>query len=291
VPVLGLGSSRMSLRARLAPSLSICLAAGCAPAVGPLFTTADAGDSAGLRLPDAGVVDAGNDAVRPGMRLQYQLQGALDQTADADLFVVDLFDTTSAQIEQLHARGRVVIAYVAAGSYEPWRPDVDTLPEAVIGEPLSGYPDEAWLDIRASSVRQLLVGRLARAVDSGFDGVLLASLDAYLTQSGHPLTAADQLDYNRWLAQQAASRGLSVGLSSDWAHADQLATLYDFAMHLNCLVNARCAELGPFREHGQPVFDLETSHDVDTTCARATDPSLPVTLKNANFDAWLAVCP
>lgn len=278
------------LRVWLAPSIFVCLVAACAPTVGPLFTSTDGG-SADTRLPDGGTADAGSSAVRPGMRLQYQLQGALDPTVDADLFVVDLFETTTAQVAQLHDRGRVVVAFIAAGSYEPWRPDVNGLPEAVIGEPLARYPEEAWLDIRASAVRQLMVSRLARAAANGFDGVLLVSLDAYLTQSGHDLTAEDQLDYNRWLAAQASVRGLAVGLSSDWAHASDLATHYDFAIHLNCLANATCTQLNPFRTRGRAVFDLETNRDVSATCAKARDLSLPVTLKNAGFDAWLSICP
>ncbi|MEY4514070.1 MAG: hypothetical protein RLZZ450_6192 [Pseudomonadota bacterium] len=272
------------LRARLASSVSLWFLVSCAPAVGPLFTSVDAGES-------TDTPDAGNTAVRPGMRLQYQLQGALDPAADADVFVVDLFETTPTQLAQLHTRGRVVVAYIAAGSYEPWRPDVDTLPDAVIGDPLPRYPDEAWLDIRATSVRQLMVSRLARAASNGFDGVLLASLEGYLTQSGHDLTASDQLDYNRWLAEQASARGLAVGVSSDWPHAEQLASRYDFAIHLNCLANSTCAQLAPFRARGHAVFDLEVSRDVSATCARAADLALPVTLKNSNFDAWLAICP
>jgi len=289
------------LRPWLALTVSIWLGAGCSPAVGPLFTSADAGPSDGTTPPnknaadaaarrDAGVPDAGASPVRTGMRLQYQLQGALDQTVDADLFVVDLFETTSAVVAQLHARNRVVVAFVSAGSYEPWRPDVSSLPASVRGEPLARYPDELWLDVRASSVRQLLTGRLALARDKGFDGVLLVSLDAYLTESGFELTATDQLEYSLWLAQQAAARGLSAGISSDWAHAGQLANDYDFAIHLNCLANGRCAELAPYRERGHAVFDLETSRDPGL-CDEATDASLSVSLKNASFDAWLMVCP
>jgi hypothetical protein len=289
------------LRPRLALALSICLGTGCAPAVGPLFTTADAsvtgaasapnGKAAdAARAPDTSAPDAASSVVRAGMRLQYQLQGTLDQTADADLFVVDLFDTSSAEVEQLHMKKRVVVAYIAAGSYEPWRPDVASLPDSVVGAALANYPDEAWLDVRASSVRQLMAARLTLAADKGFDGALLVSLDGYLTETGYDLTATDQLDYNLWLAQQAASRGLSAGISSDWSHADRLASAYDFAIHLNCLASGRCAELTPYRERGHAVFDLETSRG-PSTCSGSTSGSLPVTLKNANFDAWLVVCP
>jgi hypothetical protein len=82
------------------------------------------------------------------MQLQYQLSGTLDSSAEAELFVVDLFETTRAQIDALHARGRVLIAFISAGSLEPWRPDIDVLPAAAIGNSLPGYPDEAWLDVR-----------------------------------------------------------------------------------------------------------------------------------------------
>ena len=297
--------------------VSLWLGAGCAPAVGPLFTSADSGPASNTAAPadkspdaraatagsaqdasapdagapDAAAADAGKSVVRPGMRLQYQLQGALDQTTDADLFVIDLFDTTSAAVAQLHARGRVVLAYISAGSYEPWRPDVSSLPASVVGEPLARYPEESWLDIRASSVRTMMEGRLTMAVDKGFDGALLVSLDGYLTKSGHDFSATDQLAYNVWLAQQAAARHLAAGISSDWPHAGKLASNYDFAIHLNCLADGSCADLTPFRERGHAVFDLETSHDTATVCARAAGLSLSVTLKNDNYDAWLAVCP
>jgi len=299
------------LRPWLALAVSIWLGTGCAPAVGPLFTSADASQpsntppanakasdasaardsgaqDAGTR--DAGTRDAGTSPVRAGMRLQYQLQGTLDQTVEADLFVVDLFDTTSAAVQQLHARGRVVVAYIAAGSHEPWRPDVASLPDSVVGQALANYPDEAWLDVRASSVRQLMASRLTLAAGKGFDGVLLALLDGYLSETGFDLTATDQLDYHLWLAQQAASRGLSAGISSDWSHAARLADHYDFAIHLNCLASGRCAELAPYRERGHAIFDLETSRG-PSTCSGATMDALSVTLKNANFDAWLVVCP
>ena len=272
-----LSSSLARPRARfdLLVCLYLWLGGGCAPAVGPLFTTTDAGPA----------------IVRPGMRLQYQLDGVLDPSVDADLFVVDLFDTTSSLVEQLHTRGRVVVAYISAGSYEPWRPDVSALPATVIGKPLARYPEESWLDVRASSVRQLMASRLALATDKGFDGALLVSLDGYLTESGHDLTAQDQLDYNVWLSHQAAARALVAGISSDWVDAETLASDYDFAIHLNCLADGVCAELQPYRAHGHAVFDLETSHDATTTCARAAGLAVPVTLKNEKFDAWLSVCP
>jgi hypothetical protein len=236
--------------------------------------------------------DSGADrAVRQEMRPQYQLQGALDLRADADLFVIDLFETEVAAIERLHAQGRMAVAYIAAGTYEPWRPDVINLPAGTVGAPLAHYPREAWLDVRTSSVRQLMSARLTLAAEKGFDGVLLASLDGYLAETRHDLTSAEQLEYNLWLAREARARGLVAGISSDWAHAERLASHYDFAIHTNCLANRRCAELAPYRAHARPVFDLETRSDAATSCAEAALIDMAVTFKRDTFDAWLARCP
>jgi hypothetical protein len=269
-----------------------CLAAACGATAAPLFTSeADAGTAGGPR--DAGSAAAEAtvlERIRPGMRLQYQLTGAVDTEADADVFVVDLFETKRTEIERLHARGRVAVAYVAAGSYESWRPDVDALPKAAIGKPLSGYPEEAWLDIRDPSVRQLLVGRLTLAVDKGFDGVLLASLDAYLSDTGHDVSADEQLAYNVWLAQRAVQVGLAPGISSDWEQGALLAEHYAFAMDMGCMADQLCAALLPYERRGRAVFDVETEGDSTAICARARSMSFPVAFKNTEFDAWLLQC-
>jgi hypothetical protein len=225
------------------------------------------------------------------MQLQYQLVGTLDEVATADLFVIDLFESEPSQIASLHERGRVVVAYVSAGSSEPWRPDVGNLSASAIGEPLAGHPDEAWLDVRDASVRQMLLGRLKLAANKGFDGVLLCSLDAYLHDSGHDLDAADQLAYSLWLAEQASALDLAAGASSDWAQAPQLSEKYDFAIHFNCLANGSCAELKPYRARKRPVFDLETTGSAEQLCADARALDLPVTLKDDSFGSWFHACP
>jgi hypothetical protein len=279
------------LRGRLFACVAGWLCVACGVTRGPLFVALDADDPLGR---DGGAADARADAgaaVRQGMRLQYQLVGMHDANAAADLFVIDLFETSAAQVARLHAGGRSVIAFIAAGSYEPWRPDVDALPDAVIGEPLSGYPDEAWLDVRAASVRQLMVGRLTLAAEKGFDGVLLASLDGYLAESGHTLSASEQLEYNRWLADEAARLGLLSGISSDWSHAAELAEHFAFAIHVGCVASQRCGELAPYRQRGRPVFDLETAGDAAQVCADAARLDLSVTLKRERFDAWFHACP
>src|SRR6185295_17152155 len=52
---------------------------------------------------------------------QWQLTGPLDLSVDAQVFDVDLFETSAAQVDQLHAMGRKAICYLDAGTYEPFR--------------------------------------------------------------------------------------------------------------------------------------------------------------------------
>src|SRR3954452_25274265 len=59
---------------------------------------------------------------------QVQLTGALDTSFDVGLYDVDLFDTSSDQIQGLHAAGRRVICYVSVGTFEPWRNDAASFP-------------------------------------------------------------------------------------------------------------------------------------------------------------------
>ena len=44
------------------------------------------------------------------------------------MYDVDLFDTPVSVVASLHARGRKVICYMSAGSWEDFRPDATRFP-------------------------------------------------------------------------------------------------------------------------------------------------------------------
>src|SRR5690242_13781960 len=88
--------------------------------------------AAALLLPAAAPADAAPSpatapswAPSPSDRWQYQLQGTIDRNVDADVFDVDAFDVSKDTVAALHAKGRHVVCYVDAGSWEPYRPDKD----------------------------------------------------------------------------------------------------------------------------------------------------------------------
>ncbi len=65
----------------------------------------------------------------PGLTWQWQLADLpVDTNVDADVFDLDLFDTSPDVIRELHLKGRKVICYISVGSREDWRSDAEQFP-------------------------------------------------------------------------------------------------------------------------------------------------------------------
>lgn len=192
-----------------------------------------------------------------GVSWQWQLQGELNDGYVAELYDIDLFDTSTNRIANLQAAGHRVICYFSAGSYEEWRDDAGRFAVAVLGEPLDGWAGERWLDIRSPAIRDIMLTRLDLARDKGCDGVEPDNVDGYSNATGFALTADDQLAYNRFLAAAAHDRGLGIGLKNDLGQVDLLVDDFDFAVNEQCFEFAECDLLAPFVAQGKPVLHAE----------------------------------
>ncbi len=187
----------------------------------------------------------------------WQLSGSVNTTYDVELYDIDLFDTSEALIQQLHNAGKKVICYFSAGSLEAWRPDTDQFADSYVGKTLDGWPDEKWLDIRSPGVQTIMETRLDLAVQKGCDGVEPDNMDGFANRSGFDLTAEDQLAFNRFIANAAHTRGLSVGLKNDLDQIPDLVAYYDFAVNEQCFEYAECDALTPFIAQGKAVLNAE----------------------------------
>jgi hypothetical protein len=140
---------------------------------------------------------------------QWQLTTPVDPSVDAEMFDIDLFDNTASVVAALHARGRHVVCYLDAGTLEPGRPDSAAFPAAVVGKELPDWPGEHRLDVRRLDVLgPILERRVDLCRQKGFDAVEPDNVDAYANDSGFPLTAGDQLRFNRFLAEEARARAV-----------------------------------------------------------------------------------
>ncbi len=221
---------------------------------------------------------------------QWQLQGKIDTSVPAAVYEVDGFDVGRSVVSKLHAKGRRVICYLDVGSWESYRPDRDAFPKSVIGNRYEGYPNERWMDIRRID---LLAKPLRKRFDlcrsKGFDAVEPDNDNGYTNNTGFPLTASDQLRFNRWVAKEVHSRGMSVALKNDPEQAGQLADAFDFAVVEECFQYRECGQFSPFIDRGKAVFEAEYELSPSQFCRKAANLRFSAIRKSYDLFAkpWL----
>lgn len=232
---------------------------------------------------------------KPGQIFQVQFEGDIDLNIAVDVMILDLYETSTADVASLHNRDVKVSCYLNAGAWEAWRPDRDDFPESVVGFNYYGWPGERWLDIRQLDVLQpILEARLDLCLEKGFDGVEPDNLDGYQNATGFSITADDQLKFNRWLAQAAHERGLAIGLKNNPDQAHILVNEFDWITTENCFKQDWCEQASVFIQAGKPVFAIEYRQEgmqLNDFCDRAAKLQIDAILKNKSLDAWLAACP
>jgi len=206
----------------------------------------------------------------PDAAWTWQLTGTLDLSVAAQAYDVDLFEAPDAALVALHAAGRQVVCYFSAGSDEDWRPDHGAFTPAEVGNPVDGWPGERWLDTRSANVRAVLRARLALAAQRGCDGVEPDNVDGYQNAPGFPLTAATQLDFNRFLAREAHRLGLAIALKNDVDQVAALADDFDLALSEQCHEFDECGGYAAFTTRGKAVWNAEyaEAYRVDADGAR-----------------------
>lgn len=196
---------------------------------------------------------------------------------DVQMYDVDGFETSRADVAALHAAGIKVVCYLSAGTYEKYRPDADDFPARLLGAK-NGWPGERWLDIRElqkrdSVLRSIMDTRLDMCRERGFDMVELDNVDGYLNKSGFPLTAADQSYFNATLANDARSRGMSVLQKNDNEQIPTLLPYFDGALNEQCNQYRECTTkqngrfgLDQYVDAGKPVFQAEYKLSTKAFC-------------------------
>jgi hypothetical protein len=236
---------------------------------------------------------------------QYQLQGDIDTGRKVDMYDIDLFDAPQSVIDKLHTDGKIVICYFSAGTYESWRPDwanyFDFLETNVDYQgseaPFAGRLvdwNERWLDIRAIDLlKPIMTARMELAVLKQCDGVDPDNMDAYRNndETGIPLMAADQLIYNKWIAETAHSLGLAVGLKNDLDQLSDLVDSFDFAINEQCFEYEECSlYTSSFIAADKGVFGVEYSGSVCRFCPKAAMLQLSWMKKRLSLRSYRQGC-
>src|SRR3989304_4596952 len=152
--------------------------------------------------------------------LYIQYSGDIDIDQRVDVYNLDLFDTDSVMIRQLHKRGIFVMCYFSAGSFEDWRADAALFPKEILGNDMEGWPGEIWLDIRQIDLLEPII----------------------------------QLTFNIFLSNAAHERGLAIGLKNDLSQIPDLFSYFEWALNEECFSYKECDALSLFIQAGETLF-------------------------------------
>lgn len=190
----------------------------------------------------------------------YDLPGAVTNY-DQKVVAIDLFDTSKADINQLKSEGKSVICYFSAGTVENWRPDAGSFPTEAVGSDMDGWEGEKWLNTIHAGVRSIMANRVKLAEEKGCQAVDPDNIDGYLHATNFDLTIADTKDYLIFLANEAHSRGLLIGMKNAAEIAGDGSNFVknnmDFAVVEECYNYDECDQYSTFIELGRPVFAIE----------------------------------
>jgi hypothetical protein len=223
---------------------------------------------------------------------QWQLQeppkaGAL---LDVEMYDVDGFEASKTLVSKMHAKGIKAVCYISAGSWEKYRPDAGDFPPSVLGKS-NGWPGERWLDVRKRTIlKPLMRARIDICRRKGFDAVEFDNVDGYQNATGFPLTGADQLRYDVFLANAAHARGLSAFLKNDLGQIPKLLPYFDASLNEQCFQYSECRALGRFVNAGKPVFNVEYKLDRSRFCSKANARDFNSLKKRLALDAWRRPC-
>jgi len=203
---------------------------------------------------------------------QWQLSGEIDTSYDVEIYDIDLEKTSQETIDEIHEKGAKVICYFNAGAYEPYRSDSAQFPEESLGKIMQGWEDEKWLDIsNYEKFEDIMKARLNLAVQKKCDGVEPDNIDGYTNETGFDLKYSEQITYNKWLAEQAHQRGLSIALKNDLDQIDELEPYYDFSINEQCFQYKECQKLTKFTKNNKAVFNTEYELETSEFCTEAKE--------------------
>lgn len=213
----------------------------------------------------------------------------------------------AAKLEELTCRrGKKLVCYTNCGAYEPGHWNEGLIGENrdhLLGGPMAGYPEERWLDIRRLDLlRPLVREKFGRAAALGCDALACDNTEAWITgtdgkdgealdlyrnrgldalrqlaarhvrqRTGLDISYADQIAFNRMLAEEAHGACLGIGLINDVFQITDLAPDFDFAINEQCHHCGWCDLYAPFVAAGKPVFHIEFD-DNEGFCRGGTTP-------------------
>ncbi|KAB8077567.1 glycoside hydrolase superfamily [Aspergillus leporis] len=239
-----------------------------------------------------------------GTKWQIELLYKLNDTSvDADIYDIDLFLNDKSIIDDLHSQGRKVICYFSAGSWENFRPDQNKFKDSDKGNTLDGWPNEKWLNLNSQNVRNIMISRLDMAKEKDCDGVDPDNVDAYDNDNGLDMKEQDSVNFMMWLANEAHSRNMSIGLKNAGAIIPAVIDNMQWSVNEQCAQYKECDTYAQFTAKNKPIFHIEypkgedvnneikvSSTQQKSACNFTDSNQFSTIIKNMVLDNWIQTC-
>lgn len=280
-----------------APATAPAPTSAATPQVAATSTTAPAPATAATRTPTTAVAPAPKPVASgswwkpaPGTTWQWQLSTPVDTSLNVQMYDIDGFDNSAAVVAAIHAKNARAVCYLSVGTAENFRSDYGSFPASVLGSS-NGWPGERWIDIRQiATLTPIMTARMDLCKAKGFDAVEADNVDGYANSTGFPLTAADQIRFNTWIAGLAHARGMGVGLKNDIDQTSALLPSFDFNVNEQCNQYDECAPLEAFVAAGKAVFQVEYNMSTSQFCPADNAANFDGLSKDLNLTAVRAPC-
>ena len=105
----------------------------------------------------------------------------------------------------------------------------------------------------------------------GFDAVEPDNVAGWENKTGFPITGADQLRFNRWVATGSTHRGMAVALKNDGRPGEELVGDFDFAIVEECFQYNECGPYRPSSSAARRSSRPSTSTNRPSTATRRGD--------------------
>ncbi|ORY19891.1 glycoside hydrolase superfamily [Clohesyomyces aquaticus] len=183
-------------------------------------------------------------------------------SANFKVIDIDLFDTDKATIADLKAN-KQVICYFSAGSKEGWRPDAKDFKDGDTGKGLDGWPDENWVNVKSENVRSIMKKRIQKAADSGCTAIDPDNVDGFDGgQDGFGYDKSAYVDYMKFMAKEASSHNMAIGLKNAVDMIPDVIDVVQFAVNEQChQYSGECAKYKRFTDANKAVFNIEYGGD------------------------------
>lgn len=210
--------------------------------------------------------------------------------ASREVYDVDLFDTERSKIQDLKSQGIVVICYFSAGTREDWRPDKNLFSDEVMGDALSDWEGENWIDVRNRKVRQIMQSRIILAKYKWCDGIDPDNVNGHENATGFSLTKNDLLHYNRFLVREAHVRGMMIWLKNSQSLIAEMGKKYDFFINESCYSFDECSAYESIAKN-KPILIMEYEEPNPVFCQNAKEHGFVLQYFSRALDTKSQKCP